>query len=163
MKNISLSTGAHEDAENGLGITQPVAEFLLRLPTDAGFRVILVEKPRARLDQRLGMAAHIGRQPELPDEQHGAALRIVGQNHGTMAAVIGLPNLPFQSSVAAPIIEGELLENRPVVREDFDRANENGSVSHVRALDGTSVSHRLSMPTPWPNALLLFCGRAIHF
>jgi hypothetical protein len=37
-----------------------------------------------------------------------------------MAAVIGLPNLPFQSSVAPPIIEGDFLEDRPVVREDFD-------------------------------------------
>ena len=69
------------------------------------------------------MSGGIGRIAELPHQQHPGALRIEGQDDRAVAAVVGLARLRLPTPVAAAIVEHRLLQHRPVVGQDFFRAD----------------------------------------
>jgi hypothetical protein len=116
---LSHRTGTHVDVEHVLDITDAVTGLLHGLPANGRLCVVEVEQPGRRLDQiAVGMVVDVGRIPKLLGQQHRSPRKVVEQDRGAVAAVIGLAGLAGPFTVIATVVECRGVRTVPVVTEE---------------------------------------------
>ena len=114
--------GTHEDVPKPLDLMQPETRLLFQLGPDPVFRGGLVEEPRRRLDQPIVAAVDESGKAELADQHDAPRHRIVGQDHRTVAAIVGLPRQTLPVSVATAKFQLGPFQDAPVVGKEGDVA-----------------------------------------
>ena len=108
--------GAHVGVEDVVDPIDEDSELLFGLATDRRLRVLAVEQAGGDLDEHaVGVAVDVGREPELTGQQHVAAVGVVEQDRGAVAAVVGLALLRRPAPIPPAIVEGRAPQHVPAV------------------------------------------------
>jgi hypothetical protein len=81
---------------------------------------------------------------KLAGQEDGAAAEVVEQDHGAVAAIVGLALLGFPASVAAAVVERRAAQDVPAVRGDLDVADDDIGV----AVEIAAALVEAGAPTP---------------
>ncbi|MOA29949.1 hypothetical protein D3C78_1509960 [compost metagenome] len=92
-----------------------VTRLLLRFITDAVFRRRAFQQPRRHFDQQPIVTVDEHRQAKLPGQYHGFLFAVVQEDRCAVATVVDLSRLALPLAVVALVIEGDFLEQVPVV------------------------------------------------
>lgn len=111
---------AHIGLEQAAHIAHAEAGLLFGLGPDAFLGARIVEQSGRRLYQQVVPAADESGVAELPCEHDSSPDRIVEQDRGTVAAVVGFSALRLPFAVVAAIGEGRLFQDVPVVGQNLD-------------------------------------------
>jgi len=90
-----------------------------------------VELAGARLHGSLRAVLQKYRQPQLPREQHGLAIGIIGKNDGRVAVVVNLALAPLPLAVAPALFVADVDQSALVVRNGLDVAYLYGLAVHL--------------------------------
>ncbi|MNI10581.1 hypothetical protein D3C73_636980 [compost metagenome] len=94
-----------------------------------------IEQTCRHFDQQAVVAVDEHRQAELPRQHHAALFPVEQQDRRAIATVVDLTRLALPLAIVALVIEGDLLQQIPVVGQHlrFDDVDPFGCVGHDRA------------------------------